>query len=92
MDVGVSGKFSLGSGRKKDKARTRGVPDVLAKGATVWNVQVGNWGRQTDASCISVPARLRNGQGTKEIGHNRACERPKFGHNLVCKRHKIFYA
>ena len=39
----------------------------------------------------SVPARLGKGQGAKEIGHNLACERPKFGHNLVCKRHKIFY-
>ena len=40
----------------------------------------------------SVPARLGKGQGAKEIGHNLACERPKFGHNLVRKRHKIFYA
>ena len=37
----------------------------------------------------SVPARLGKGQGAKEIGHNLACERPKFGHNLVRKRHKI---
>ena len=43
-------------------------------------------------SLFSVPARLRKGQGAKEIGHNLACERPKFGHNLVRKRHKIFYA
>ena len=41
---------------------------------------------------ISVPARLRKGQGAKEIGHNLAREQPKFGHNLVRKRHKIFYA
>ena len=40
----------------------------------------------------SVPARLGKGQGAKEIGHNRAHERPKCGHNLVRKRHKIFYA
>ena len=32
---------------------------------------------------LSVPARLGKGQGAKEIGHNLACERPKFGHNLV---------
>ena len=38
----------------------------------------------------SVPARLRKGQGAKEIGHNLARERPKFGHNSVRKRHKIF--
>ena len=37
----------------------------------------------------SVPARLGKGQGAKEIGHNLACERPKFEHNLVRKRHKI---
>ena len=37
----------------------------------------------------SVPARLGNGQGAKEIGHNLARERPKFGHNLVCKQHNI---
>ena len=36
----------------------------------------------------SVPARLVKGQGAKEIGHNLACERPKFGHNLVRKRLK----
>ena len=37
----------------------------------------------------SVPAKLGNGQGAKEIGHNLAREQPKFGHNLVRKRHKI---
>ena len=30
----------------------------------------------------SVPAGLGKGQGAKEIGHNLACEQPKFGHNL----------
>ena len=39
--------------------------------------------------CNSVPARLRKGQGAKEIGHNLARERPKFGHNLVRKRPKF---
>ena len=38
---------------------------------------------------ISVPARLGKGQGEKEIGHNRACERPKFGQNLVHELTKI---
>ena len=37
---------------------------------------------------IGVPARLRKGQGAKEIGHDLARERPKCGHNLVRKRHK----
>ena len=36
----VSGKFSLGSGRKKEKTRTRSIPDVHARGGLVWNVQV----------------------------------------------------
>ena len=39
--------------------------------------------------CINVPARLGEGQGAKEIGHNLAREQPRFGHNLVRKRHKI---
>ena len=37
----------------------------------------------------SVPARLGERQGAKEIGHNLAREKPQFGHNLVRKRHKI---
>ena len=40
-------------------------------------------------SLYSVSARLRKGQGAKEIGHDLAREQPKFGHNLVRKRHKI---
>ena len=42
----------------------------------------GGVGRRDRAS---VPARLGKGQGAKEIGHNLACEQPKFGHNLVRK-------
>ena len=38
---------------------------------------------------VTVPARLGQGQGAKEIGHNLAHKRPKFGHNLVRKRTKI---
>lgn len=34
------GKFSLGSGRKKDKAKQKVVPDMYASGAIVWNVRV----------------------------------------------------
>ena len=34
----------------------------------------------------SVPARLGKWQGAIDIGHNLACERPKFGHNLARKR------
>ena len=40
---------------------------------------------QTLRLSISVPARFGKGQGAKEIGHNPACEQPKFGHNLVRK-------
>ena len=38
----------------------------------------------------SVPARLGKGQGAKEIGHNLACERPKFGHNPARERNEIW--
>jgi len=34
------GKFSLGSGRRKDRPKLRAFPDMFAKGAIVWNVQV----------------------------------------------------
>ena len=50
--------------------------------ATYYNMSMSN------LSMPSVPARFRKGQGEKEIGHNLACERPKFWHNLVRKRHK----
>ncbi|KAK7104928.1 hypothetical protein V1264_019565 [Littorina saxatilis] len=33
-------KFALGSGRKKEKSKQKVVPDMFAKGALVWNVQV----------------------------------------------------
>ena len=34
------GKFSLGSGRKKERMRIRSIPDVYARGGLVWSVQV----------------------------------------------------
>ncbi|XP_011457065.3 signal-induced proliferation-associated 1-like protein 2 isoform X3 [Magallana gigas] len=37
-------KFSLGSGRKKDKAKQKVVPDMYASGAIVWNVRVEDFG------------------------------------------------
>ena len=37
-----TGKFSLGSGRKKDRMRIRSIPDIFARGALVWNVQASN--------------------------------------------------
>lgn len=33
-------KFSLGSGRKKDRPKVRSIPDIYARGGVVWNVQV----------------------------------------------------
>ncbi|XP_056023182.1 signal-induced proliferation-associated 1-like protein 2 isoform X4 [Ostrea edulis] len=44
-------KFSLGSGRKKDKVKQKVVPDIYASGAIIWNVQVEDFGSgsQTDA-------------------------------------------
>ena len=47
------------------------------------------WQHDCHAKLLSVPARLGKGRGAKEIGHNLACEQPKFRHNLVRKRHKI---
>ena len=38
----------------------------------------------------SAKARLGKGQGAKEIGHNRACERPKFGHNPTRERNEVW--
>lgn len=45
-------KFSLGSGRKKDKAKQKVVPDMYASGAIVWNVRVEDFGSgsQVDAA------------------------------------------
>ena len=37
-----TGKFSLGSGRKKERMRIRSIPDIFARGALVWNVQASN--------------------------------------------------
>lgn len=40
----LPGKFGLGSGRKKDKPKQKVVPDMFAKGALVWEVQVEDMG------------------------------------------------
>ena len=37
-------KFSLGSGRKKDRPKTRSVPDIYARGALSWSVIVEDFG------------------------------------------------
>lgn len=47
-----AGKFALGSGRKKEKPKHKVVPDMHAKGAIVWNVQVSiAWARNSVACC-----------------------------------------
>ena len=35
-----SGKFSLGSGRKKDKSKQKVIPDLFSLGTIGWSVQV----------------------------------------------------
>lgn len=36
----ILGRFTLGSGRKKEKVKVRTIPDMYSKGALVWTVQV----------------------------------------------------
>ncbi|XP_078316232.1 signal-induced proliferation-associated 1-like protein 1 isoform X2 [Crassostrea virginica] len=45
-------KFSLGSGRKKDKVKQKVVPDVYASGAIIWNVQVEDFGSSSQVNAI----------------------------------------
>lgn len=46
------GKFSLGSGRKKDKSKLRNIPDIYCKAAVVWNVTVEDAALCTDVECF----------------------------------------
>ena len=39
----IAGKFALGSGRKKERSKQKVIPDMFAKGAIVWNVQVNSY-------------------------------------------------
>ena len=55
--------------------------------------RVGKRRRRRLSQCCgeySVPARLGNGQGAKEIRHNLARERPKFWRNLVRERNEVW--
>ncbi|BFZ07123.1 hypothetical protein BsWGS_10162 [Bradybaena similaris] len=47
-----SGKFGLGSGRKKEKPKQKVVPDMFAKGALVWEVQVEDMGTASQVECL----------------------------------------
>lgn len=49
------GKFGLGSGRKKEKPKQKVIPDMFAKGAIVWKVQVEDMGT---ASQVTSPLDL----------------------------------
>ncbi|PVD26348.1 hypothetical protein C0Q70_14019 [Pomacea canaliculata] len=49
-------KFGLGSVRKKEKARHRVVPDMYAKGALIWNVQVEDMSSAVQAECFLAVA------------------------------------
>lgn len=45
-------KFGLGSGRKKEKPKQKVVPDMFAKGALVWQVQIEDMGTASQVECL----------------------------------------
>ncbi|KAH9491427.1 Signal-induced proliferation-associated 1-like protein 2 [Bulinus truncatus] len=45
-------KFGLGSGRKKEKPKQKVIPDMFAKGAVVWEVQVEDMGTASQVECL----------------------------------------
>ncbi|GFS11746.1 signal-induced proliferation-associated 1-like protein 1 [Elysia marginata] len=45
-------KFGLGSGRKKEKPKQKVVPDMFAKGALVWEVQIEDMGTASQVECL----------------------------------------
>lgn len=51
------GKFSLGSGRKKDKSKQCSIPDVFSKSAVVWSVAVDDSSLQSAVDCFFAIAR-----------------------------------
>src|SRR6218665_3998211 len=62
-EVGLcAGKLTLGSGRKKDKARLVRIPDIHSKAAVVWSVQVEDF-----AAAVWVPCLLGIAQETIAI-------------------------
>ena len=67
---------------------------ILGPGPLRWQILsiVSGFGLALNCCHFNVPARLRKGQGAKEIGHNIAPKQPKFGHNLVRKRQKNWHS
>ncbi|RUS89085.1 hypothetical protein EGW08_003148, partial [Elysia chlorotica] len=49
-------KFGLGSGRKKEKPKQKVVPDMFAKGALVWEVQIEDMGTASQVECLLAVA------------------------------------
>ncbi|CAL1536930.1 unnamed protein product, partial [Lymnaea stagnalis] len=49
-------KFGLGSGRKREKPKQKVVPDMYAKGAVVWDVQVEDMGTASQVECLLAVA------------------------------------
>ncbi|XP_041352798.1 signal-induced proliferation-associated 1-like protein 2 isoform X2 [Gigantopelta aegis] len=45
-------KFALGSGRKKERSKQKVVPDLFAKGAIVWNIQIEDFGSASQVDCL----------------------------------------
>ncbi|XP_013415008.1 signal-induced proliferation-associated 1-like protein 2 isoform X2 [Lingula anatina] len=45
-------KFGLGSGRKKERAKQKVVPDIYAKGGVVWSVQVEDFSQNSNINCF----------------------------------------
>jgi len=51
-NVCVAGKFSLGSGRKKDRSRLRTVPDTGSISSVVWPVTVEDFSLDMRVECF----------------------------------------
>ena len=48
----ITGKFSLGSGRKKDRSRLRSVPEIGSVSSVVWLVTVEDFGLDVRLECF----------------------------------------
>ena len=48
----ITGKFSLGSGRKKDRSRLRSVPEISSVSSVVWLVTVEDFGLDVRLECF----------------------------------------
>jgi len=52
IDDGGAGKFSLGSGRKKDRSRLRSVPEIGSISSVVWPVTVEDFSLDVRFDCL----------------------------------------